>query len=569
MTAIGATITKMKAIETFTEVQRGIIESVYSNNIVLSCPGSGKTSVLVARIRHLLEQGVPPSEIVAITFTNSASSVIVERLGDCRLSFVGTIHAYLFRLLRLHGREIYALPDKLTVLDDEQCSALIKDVRHDLKIKVSVTEIRNTLLDLWWGRLELDAVPTVTRPLVNEITRRMIANGFFSYDAILALGAKLVDRLSETLEPGRVLLLDEGQDCSVAVAGIIDTLPFPEKFIVASLDQAIFSFIGGDPGWCVTLANSPEYQTWVMASNFRCDAMICQFANRLMSHGLRPQEPMESVTGGTGSVEVYQDFEDDSAEYAMVAREIQLHLDAAGDEPFSCAVLCRTRQLVSAVTDALRQHGVPVKPSVGDNDAAWTQMKRFVALLANPQSDELAYWFLRVRFGSDYADRARHSAAQAFQSINDYHLQIPVGLGPGDIRGQMQFAGVRQSIDNWMRVEELIRVHLTPESTLSDLLVVMERDTPQELVTAEGVTVCTIHAAKGREFDTVFLPALDDGIYPISGEDPEESRRLLFVGLTRARCRCVLSTAQMRPPQWGNGRPVAAAPSRFIAELTA
>jgi DNA helicase-2/ATP-dependent DNA helicase PcrA len=304
----------------------------------------------------------------------------------------------------------------------------------------------------------------------------------------------------------------------------------------------------------------PHATLRTLTLNYRCHSEISNLANLLIGHNKRriPKQCVPVTQGG--KVEAWLNLPTDSHEYQTIANEIE---DLP--EGKTAAVLLRTNFLVEQVTAALEARGIKVatrhKAQVPDD---WATARKLVALLASPGNDFLARNFIEATRGRSKSEAARLAALEAFTTINEVSLHLPIISHVAEVPPELARHGIsRESV----ALVEAAAATMPDGATVADLAV--ELRVPQfTVLDAEArVTVTTLHGAKSREFDFVYVAAVDADLFPIPKEDSEESRRLLFVGITRARERVTLSTAKLRRSQKWQRSPVPAAPSCFIREM--
>jgi DNA helicase-2/ATP-dependent DNA helicase PcrA len=526
--------------------------------VVLAGPGSGKTRVLVDRIKRLLVTGTAPADIVAITYTNDAAKEIMRRL-DAAIGYVGTLHGFCLKLLKERGADLLGLPAGLSVMDEDAANEMLEQAAADLHWKGLKRDLDRALED----GPPLDALPLNLADgllVVSEFYRRQIRHGCLSFDAVLRLGELLLSKWKGPF-PAH-LMVDEFQDAADIDGSIYFTAPFQSRFIVGDGDQAIFGFRGGSVNNLLGLCGQPGANVIRLEENFRCDQTIADAAQMLIEHNRRrAKKSTVSVTGHPGEFIVTPAYQDAATEASVIAASIR-------DEPgASAAILCRTNFIAGEIATALRALGVPVaERKRQEKPLDWTLARRFTALLCNPDNDYLAYQVIVGARGKETADAARAQALKSYSTINQESLRLPADTAPADVPNMLSTLGVGpESID---RVREAIK-KLLPGDGLTELSLMLAQEELHQAEQGEGVVVMTMHASKGREFDVVYIPALEAGICPQARKDTdiEEERRLLFVAMTRARHRLVVShAASRRSAQWQRA-PAPQKPSPFLAEL--
>lgn len=232
------------------------------------------------------------------------------------------------------------------------------------------------------------------------------------------------------------------------------------------------------------------------------------------------------------------------------------------------AILCRTNFQCEEIVAVLKSHGIPVARSVAaPAPKDFGIARQFLSLLVNPDNDYLMLSFIESAKSKSAALDAKIKATEQFKSVNEVTMNLPLNLTPSQAIAFVVKA-TRCSPETeaiLKRAEALCQ----PDDTVADLwlrLNSLDILKPEE---TEGCFVGTIHAAKGKEFDAVFIPGCEEGVLPSDreGTDIEEERRLLFVGITRARELCQLSCAKARyVNQWQKIMTVMQ-PSRFLREI--
>lgn len=548
--------------------QQEAVESDHQNTLVVAGPGTGKTRVLVHRIDYIAEQA--PGGIVAITYTNAAAREIQERVNAMRehpvkLGFIGTIHGYALKLLRAHGAHL-GLPERVSVMDEEQADELLEMVACDLHVKESKKALQTAV------RVKLDnlsGVSASTRPdhlsgaqlVAYEYFARMLEHGALSFDAIIAFACVVAPRAKDVTE----LLVDEYQDCSDAVHLLCQAVP-GRKFIVGDPDQAIYGFAGGNVRNIIDVSRMEDFHTIILRRNYRSAKSICTAAERLIvKNRLRVSKGIDCQTASNGMVEALEPLETPGIEFARVGT--MLAPLAENGSTLSVAVLARSNAIVADAATVLQSMGIRVrKKQRSEKPRDWMVARRFIALAANPENDMLAFWFIALTRGAKQAAKIRLDAATEAKSLNGHYLKMPDNIDLGQIPDILGRIGVGpESID----LVKKATAGLLPEEGIAELAIALGNAELHTTETGDGIHVTTMHAAKGREWDWVFIVGADDEVIPgnRANVDIEEERRLMFVAVTRARERLVITTARERKAGQWMKRPEPATPSRFIAEM--
>ena len=196
----------------------------------------------------------------------------------------------------------------------------------------------------------------------------------------------------------------------------------------------------------------------------------------------------------------------------------------------------------------------------------WPQARAALDMLINPSDQMVSIWMTK-QHGEDFAKQQRQKASLAqvpLRSLVEGPMTIPGLITPENVLERLARMGVgRESIDVMREIQESI-----PDATLTDMALEIARTEHHVPETGTGITVTTMHSAKGREWDAVVLAGLEQEVTPGTRDGAiEEERRVVYVGATRARRILVLSHARARRANWGQKRLQEATPSQFIAEL--
>lgn len=532
--------------------QRKAVESTAPKILCVAGPGSGKTATLVARIQRLIDGGVDPKRILAMTFTNSAADEMRKRLG-VDLGHLGTLHGFCMRLLTRHYLEA-GLSRPPVVIDEEMAETMMDQTIEELKYNGSKADVSDAL-----GRTDRKPVMTKAEIVAVTFRRKLSLSGTMTFDMLVQRATKL---LMENRELFRYrwehLLVDEYQDTCDLDAAIYRAMPVPNLFVVGDPDQSIYGFRGGKVDHILTMATEEDVEVICLEDNFRSGRVICETAQQLIEHNMArvPKEtrPAKDEAGFVG----VSCLDNANAELAMLANQI------AGLDPAETAVLVRSNHLVGQIAGYLRGLGVPIKTrEVPNRPKDWKLAKAILAVTADLKNDLAAYWVMRLKQGRKDADRA-----QLLARAHGEPLANQLGIGQTDraveALDMVQRQGVSEEALGWMG---FVLNRLTTDATPQDLLTILGEMENALIEQGAGVTVCTMHSSKGREWDNVFLPAFEETVIPSSGraERIEEERRLAYVAITRARKWCQISFVKERVPQFSY-RPVPAVPSRFLVE---
>lgn len=553
---------------TLTEPQRLAVESQDAKILLLSGAGAGKSRVLCERIKRLVANGVDPKGIVAITYTVAAAKVMQERLEGIQLGYCSTLHSWCLRFIKQFGSAI-GYGERITVITKEQSDNMVVRSILECRFKGTAKEVEYHLKDGMFAlqskakRGHLDKAGIVAQTYFKTLREGQMLD----FDGILFAALELLSVHDQKPSPmPSHLLVDEAQDGSDNDFDIYELSGIPSQFIVGDPRQAIFGFRGGRVENILGLAKpSSGFALFHLTQNFRCARSIVAAANTLIEHntGLASL-PMESATGKAGTVTVTQ-FQDPFTERNGVELQVRNAI-SRGISPCEIAVLCRTNRIAREFSDQFEAGGIPVaKKKRQSRPEDWSRLASFVALLSNPDNDALALHHIEQFHGKEARSHAQMTAFEAMKSVNDAVLGFAYTTLPKDVPELASRIGIgREALD---KLEEVVKT-LPSGSLLDELTFAMSRDENHDGEMGEGVTVTTGHAAKGREWEVVFLPSFEQGIFPQCRKDSdiEEERRLAFVCFTRAKEFLHISHCDERVLPWGDKKPVECESSQFLKE---
>ncbi len=544
--------------------QRSAAEAVRGPVCILAGAGTGKTRAITHRIAFAVRTGtVSPAHVLAVTFTARAAG---ELRGRLRGLGAGAVQARTFHSAALRQLQYFwprTIGGELPAILKSKVP-LLAEVAGRLRLGLSSSDLRDVASEIEWMKAlqrppddyassVLLAHRIAPRP-VTEITAlyagyedlKVRKNQFDFEDLLLHATALLETEPSVALQVRdqyRYFVVDEYQDVNPAQQRLLDAWlgDRDDLCVVGDPEQTIYSFAGASPEYLTGFSTRYPKATVVhLVRDYRSTPQVVALANRLSGGALVAQLP-------AGSVPVIDSYADEVAEAAAVATKIS-RLIADGTPASEIAVLFRINAQSETFEQALAEAGVPYVLRGGE---------RF---FERPEVRE-AVFLLRGAARGEQPDEG--TLADVVRSV-----LAAVGFGPVPPSG----SGVAR--DRWESLAALVRlaeerVGAEPaESSLADFVADLEeRASLQHAPVVDGVTLASLHAAKGLEWDAVFLVGLVDGTLPIvyaeTTAQVDEERRLLYVGITRARRYLALSWAAARSP----GGRASRRPSRFLDDL--
>ncbi|MBJ7359351.1 UvrD-helicase domain-containing protein [Nocardioides sp.] len=550
--------------------QREVAEALRGPVRVLAGAGTGKTRAITHRIAHGVASNVyAPHEVLAVTFTTRAAGEMRARLRALGAGGVQarTFHSAALRQLRyfwphVHGTE---LPQII-----ESKIGLLAAAARNQRLRADQALLRDLASEIEWAKVsnigagQYAAAAQARNRSVTGQSPEAVARIFDGYEEVkraqgrmdmedvLLLTAGLLaedERVAaQVRRQYKWFVVDEFQDVSPLQSALLDLWlgGRDELCVVGDPAQTIYSFAGANADYLRDFpAKHPGTTSIELVRNYRSTPQVVDAANTLLA-GTRSQGVALRAQQPSGPAVEFHEWPDEVAEANAVAAQI-LALRQSGRSLAEMAVLFRINAQSENLEEALAARGIPYV------------IRGAAKFFDRPEVREAV---TRIR------GAARSGQAEAAgDGVVDTVRGTLAGMGwtdePPTARGQ-----TRDRWESWQalmdQAAEFERAGGTLEAFVDDL---DRRAAEQHAPVAEGVTLATFHAAKGLEWDAVFLCGLQDGTLPITyAETPaavEEERRLLYVGMTRARHGLSLSWSLARQPGGRGSRK----PSRFLGPL--
>ena len=606
--------------------QRDAVTGEQGPVVVVAGPGTGKTHTLTCRVAHLVkERGVPPPQVLAVTFTNKAADEMRERLtkmlGSDAAPAVGTFHSICLDVLQQTRGE------PVTVLDRLDAQSVMSAALRALKSKRRApSALRDVSLAKSHGlRPDSPDVEDELKPIYEAYQARLADYAALDYDDILLEALELFENDADGLQKMREqhphVLVDEFQDVNAVQYRLVKCWAGEGEnlFVIGDPDQAIYGFRGASHEFFSLLEYDYEDAQWIpLELSYRARPAMLKAASAVISHNPDRFEVALKPTREGGVVPRTMEVASEKAEGIAVVREIgrmvggATMLDAHGEREdralggapdeswgFSdAAVLFRTARQADVMEECFIKEGIPYRvvgqrsfleaPSVRDAltflrcvvvpedrfrfvqclDAARFRGSRRLSPDVLKKADNAATvgeaW-LRDRLGAGAFEGSTREKLEALVGTIDEWREKQAGLKPRDAVALWMEETEQSDDENLKRVMRLAAAFDDLGTFLDRVL--MCQDTECERYGSaelEAVTLMTLHAAKGLEFPVVFIAGVEEGLIPLRGVDVDEERRLFYVGMTRAKDHLVLLHARGRTVR---GKKESPEPSRFIQEI--
>ena len=595
--------------------------------LVLAGAGSGKTKVLTERIVNLINNGVSPYNILAITFTNKAAREMRERVynsieEEANKIFIGTFHSLGLKIVR-ENASVIGYSNNVTILDRDDVNTLIKRFMKELNLDTDHYPVKSILNKISFAKNEglspeefdkfakapLDMAACKVYKMYESALKR---SNSVDFDDLLILPLRIFKKDKSVLEKYqehfKYILVDEYQDTNMVQYDMCKLLAskYRNLFVVGDMDQSIYSFRFANYMNVINFEkDNKDAKVIVLDENYRSTNNILNAANDVIRNNKERKEKNLWSSKGDGDKIKYIRCDNELEEASTVVRLTKELLDK-GEKPSEIAVLYRTNGQSRVFEEAFLKENIPFK-IVGSyffyNRKEIKDLISYMHLIYNNNDDASLERVINVPrrgIGSKTIERLRSEA-----SISDKSMFEVVSSGKElgfknliidltneskntDLVGLVDVildkTGIRKELEEKNDLESEIRLEnlnefksialafqekgiFSLEEFLENISLVSDKNEYKEV--DDGINLMTLHSAKGLEFNDVFLVGMEEGIFPHnrsfeSESELEEERRLCYVGITRAKEHLWLMNAKKRTLF---GQVSMNFPSRFIKEI--
>lgn len=571
--------------------------------LVLAGAGSGKTSVMVSRIANLqLNERVGTSNMLALTFTRLAAHEMKERIGRligdqlAKKLTAGTFHAFCVGVLRKWGRAV-DLGSDFSIYDEDDRKAIIESVIADLRY---VSQVKVTQFDPW----STEQTDAANQAVADEYRYRLRSNNAVDLDGLLVMTVQVLKETDAAQDLRRQfthVFVDEYQDTDDRQERILELIDPEHLFVVGDPAQAIYGWRGARIENILTFeVRHPGCEVIRLERNYRSTKPILELANRVIADSAHTS-PLQLWTDKDGPGIGIHDYPHEEREASVIAE----HLAGLNGPPLSeVAILARTNSQVDLINKELNNRGIASFVVSNKHDPLNVYEVRrvldYMEYLCNPMNGRALFrivnWPERriaeldmMRLRREATTQGRHVCELIEDATNlrddltqatEHHDANPwtsarvmfdclasyVGLRVRyEVEGRNnrvdQLEAALAAIERWQDRQAIAGEPIDPETFLRWLRTrdIQDRFSDQ---TEDAVRIMTIHAAKGLEWDHVFLVGCNEGILPSKRGDLEEERRLFYVAVTRARE--TLSLSHIGKREGYGGKVQSLNPSRFL-----
>ena len=615
-----------KILESLNVAQQEAVKTIDGPVLILAGAGSGKTKTITSRLAYLLAQGIPASSILTLTFTNKAATEMRERAlslieDKTYPPLLCTFHKFGLLFLKFNMEKL-GRKNSFVVIDTDDKKRIIKSFGIDMPVGLIANEIshyKNSLIDpaLAWEQAELPNYKKIAQTY-EQYEKYIKDNNLVDFDDLLVLPYKIleenVDLCRETSERYKYIMVDEYQDTNDLQYKLIRKICSTHENIcvVGDDDQSIYGWRGANIKNILDFKDEFKNTKIIkLENNYRSTTNILKAANELIEHNRSRLGKVLKSTKDEGTAISIIESHDEKNESTIIAKRIKVLIDK-GVSPRDIAVLYRINALSRSLEEGLNRVGVPYNMVGGVKFYERTEIKDLISylrIIANPNDDFSIKRIInrpKRGLGKVTIDKILKGAYANHLSIYGYittkqdelkgmvskkcynalvefseNLQRLIDVSNEatyNIIDELEsLYGVKKyydqlpdSLERVSNIDEfygLFRdlVKQNPEMSIDEFLNDLALQSDQDSLNLENISIMSIHASKGLEFDYLFVIGMEEGFLPLVGDgsDIEEERRLGYVAITRAKEELTLSYSQSR---FYKGRRTELTKSRFLKE---
>ncbi len=612
-------------LSTLNPEQADAVKTIDGPLLILAGAGSGKTKTITTRLAYMIENGIFPSSILTLTFTNKAASEMRQRAfslisdGLSHLPLLATFHKFGLIFLKHYMSEL-GRDNSFVIIDTDDKKRILKSFETNLPIQLVASEIskyKNNLIE------PSEAINSALMPNYKIIATTykkyesyLKDNNLVDFDDLLALPYKILDSNKELAEQisqrYRYIMVDEYQDTNDLQFKLLQKLctSHDNICVVGDDDQSIYGWRGAN------IKNILEFDKHFsdakvvkLTKNYRSTSKILKAANSLIQFNRqRMDKKLDSTKDDGKSIEVLSSSDEKEESY-KISKKIKSLIDS-GVQPNEIAILFRINALSRSIEEGLNKEAIAYKMVGGVKFYERAEIKDIISylrLLQNPNDDfSLKRVINRPKRGIGKAtiDKLFSLAYQknssvytlikdekelleselskkAFNSIQDFIKSIDILSNHENISELIDdledrfkikeyYSLLPDSLEKVANIDEFYALFrdfslLNEDATLEEFLNDITLQSDQDQIDDKNISVMSIHASKGLEFEHIFVIGVEEGFFPLLGDgtDLEEERRLGYVAITRAKKELTISHVESR---FYKGRRTHLLKSRFITE---
>lgn len=612
--------------------QAAAAETLNGPLLIIAGAGSGKTRMITYRIANMLENGIKDENILALTFTNKAAKEMSDRIKSLtgkklKGLTATTFHSFGLILLKKYIHHL-GYHNNFSLYDANDNQALIKNCIISLGYQIpdyNIYTIASLFSDVKTGRKTFNEEGTAVREIYNEWLLCQKAYNVVDFDDLILLPIRIFEKkpyiLEEVQERYRYILVDEFQDTSLLQYKFVSMIAkkYRNIAVVGDDDQSIYSWRGANyENIRMFEKDFPERKEFKLEQNYRSSGTILKAANAVIQHNTERKEKSLWTDSNEGAEISIRDHETGEEEASFIAEDIKRRV-RNGEKLSSFGILVRTNSLITQIENNLMEHSIPHKISGGQSFYDRREIRDilcYLKVLVNAHDDVSLLRIIntpRRGIGRTTIEKLREYADKNYKSLYDSinDLILSDALQERTKKSLMSFISLIKKWRNTNNLRSLIEniindisyrnmlleeypdspktveykmtgirilsdrinryLERNPDATLSDYINVTALVNEDDEDDDNKVSLMTMHASKGLEFDIVYIAGMEDDIIPSKRSLEEdldniyEERRLFYVAITRARRELIINYALKRINSMGEVK--TALPSRFLEEI--
>ncbi len=564
--------------------QREAVEMTDGPILILAGAGSGKTRVLTYKVAYLsLFKKIDPANILLLTFTNKAAGEMKERVsrlmvyqkGFVHPPYAGTFHSFCAKFLRKEGKYI-GLPVNYIIYDQQDQLDVVKDCMMKLNISPknfhpsailnTISEAKNELItEAEYPKYARGHFQETVAQIYSLYQKTLKNNYALDFDDLLIVVVDTLKNYPEILEKYqdifRYVLIDEYQDTNRAQYTLSKLLAgkYRNICVVGDASQSIYSWRGADYRNLVNFQKDyPDLKVFYLEENYRSTQKILNGAFSVISkNSTHPILSLWTKNGEGDRINIYQ-ARNEQDEASFIARELVKEVRNKTQQYHDFAVLYRTNAQSRVVEEVFLHLGIPYVLVGGVRFYERKEIKDVLSMLRFISNDKDSVSFKRItKLGkgrlnkfiqySKVVDSSKLTTLEILDSV----VEKTGYLEMYDDKNEEDLA----RLENIKELRSVASEFTDLSQFLENVALVEQEYFPDKTINYKGakdaVSLMTLHAAKGLEFNSVFMVGMEEGIFPhsrslLDRSAIEEERRLCYVGITRAKKKLYLTYATRR-----------------------
>lgn len=565
--------------------QQKAVKQMQGPMIILAGAGSGKTRVITYRVLHLIEQGIHPSNILCITFTNKAAQEMKERtqlysqkfsLSTYDIPTIATFHSLCAKILRIEGKHL-GLSSNYTIYDTQDQLDAIKEAMRRLNVSIkeikpysvlaTISQAKNELID---SKEYVNFARGYFQETVSKIYKVyqsiLLENDALDFDDLILTTIKLFkqypDVLNKYQEKFQYIMVDEYQDTNQAQYILTKLLAHKYRNIcvVGDFSQSIYSWRGADFQNLIKFKTDfIKTQTYSLSQNYRSTQKILDAATSIISRNTSHPILKLWTENPNGELITLYEARNEQDEATYIINQIANYQYNNPSFKYSqIAILYRTNAQSRVIEEVLLHHAIPYVLVGGTRFYERKEVKDVLSYLrffSNPK-DSLSLKRIeklgkgRLAKFSEFLLEKELYKEKTTIDVLDAILRQTNYLSLYDEHDEED----RQRLENIKELRSVAIEFPIVSEFLENVSLVEQEYKPNDAITGEkkdAITLMTLHSAKGLEFPIVFIVGMEEGLFPHSRSlmdknELEEERRLCYVGITRAKRKLYLTYARKR-----------------------